>query len=39
MLAVGPIEEISKLLLFVLVVLRLKGSDEPLDGIIYASFI
>ena len=39
MLAIGPIEEISKLLLFVLVVLRLKEFDEPLDGIIYASFI
>jgi RsiW-degrading membrane proteinase PrsW (M82 family) len=39
MLAIGPIEEVSKLLLFVLVVLRLKEFDEPLDGIIYASFI
>ena len=39
MLAIGPIEEISKLLLFVIVVLRLKEFDEPLDGIIYASFI
>ena len=39
MLAIGPIEEISKLLLFVLVILRLKEFDEPLDGIIYASFI
>jgi RsiW-degrading membrane proteinase PrsW (M82 family) len=39
MLAIGPIEEISKLLLFVLLVLRLKEFDEPLNGIIYASFI
>ena len=38
-LAVGPIEEISKLLPFLLVVLRFKEFDEPLDGIIYASFI
>jgi RsiW-degrading membrane proteinase PrsW (M82 family) len=39
MLAIGPIEEVSKLLLFVMVILRLKEFDEPLDGIIYASFI
>jgi len=39
MLAIGPIEELSKLLFFVLVILRLKEFDEPLDGIIYASFI
>jgi len=39
MLAIGPIEEVSKLLLFVLVILRLEEFDEPLDGIIYASFI
>jgi RsiW-degrading membrane proteinase PrsW (M82 family) len=39
MLAIGPIEEVSKLLVFVLVVLRLEEFDEPLDGIIYASFI
>ena len=39
MLAIGPIEEVSKLLFFVLVILRLKEFDEPLDGIIYASFI
>jgi len=38
-LAIGPIEELSKLLPFVLVVLRLKAFDEPLDGITYASFI
>ncbi len=39
LLAIGPIEEFAKLLPFVLVVLRLKALDEPLDGIIYASFI
>ncbi len=38
-LAIGPIEELSKLLPFVLVVMRFKAFDEPLDGIIYASFI
>jgi len=39
MLAIGPIEEFSKLLPFVLVVLRFRALDEPVDGIIYASFI
>ena len=38
-LAIGPIEEIAKLLPFVLVVLRFPQFDEPMDGIIYASFI
>lgn len=39
LLAIGPIEELAKLLPFLIVVLRLKHFDEPLDGIIYASFI
>jgi RsiW-degrading membrane proteinase PrsW (M82 family) len=39
MLAIGPIEEFAKLLPFVVVVLRFRAFDEPLDGIIYASFI
>lgn len=39
MLAIGPIEEFAKLLPFVIVVMRFKAFDEPLDGIIYASFI
>ena len=39
LLAIGPIEELAKLLPFVVVVLRFKAFDEPLDGIIYASFI
>jgi RsiW-degrading membrane proteinase PrsW (M82 family) len=34
MLAIGPIEELSKLLPFLLVVLRFEEFDEPLDGII-----
>ncbi len=39
LLAIGPIEELAKLLPFLLVVVRLRAFDEPLDGIIYASFI
>jgi RsiW-degrading membrane proteinase PrsW (M82 family) len=39
MLAIGPIEEFAKMLPFVLVVLRFPEFDEPIDGIIYASFI
>lgn len=39
MLAIGPIEELAKLVPFLLVVLRFKEFDEPIDGIIYASFI
>ena len=38
-LAIGPIEEVAKLLPFLFVVLRFQEFDEPLDGIIYASFI
>ena len=38
-LAIGPIEEFSKLLPFVVIVLRMKAFDEPIDGITYASFI
>jgi RsiW-degrading membrane proteinase PrsW (M82 family) len=39
LLAIGPIEELAKLVPFLLVVIRLRAFDEPLDGIIYASFI
>ena len=39
MLAIGPIEELAKLLPFLVVVIRMRAFDEPLDGIIYASFI
>lgn len=38
-LAIGGIEESAKLLPFLMVVLRFKAFDEPLDGIIYAAFI
>ena len=38
-LAIGPVEETAKLIPFLLVVLRFRAFDEPLDGIIYASFI
>jgi RsiW-degrading membrane proteinase PrsW (M82 family) len=38
-LAIGGIEELAKLLPFLIVVLRLKAFDEPVDGIIYAAFI
>ena len=37
--AIGPIEEIAKLVPFAIVVLRFPEFDEPMDGIIYASFI
>ena len=39
LLAIGPIEEIAKILPFIFVVLRFPEFDEPIDGIIYASFI
>jgi RsiW-degrading membrane proteinase PrsW (M82 family) len=39
LLAIGPIEELAKMLPFVLIAMRFKAFDEPLDGIIYASFI
>lgn len=38
-LVIGVIEELAKLIPFLLVVLRFKAFDEPVDGIIYASFI
>ncbi len=38
-LAIGPVEEIAKLLPFLVVVLRFRDLNEPMDGIIYASFI
>jgi len=37
--AIGVIEESAKLIPFLLVVLRFREFDEPIDGIIYASFI
>ena len=36
---IGPIEELAKMIPFLLVVLRFREFDEPIDGIIYASFI
>ncbi len=39
LLVIGPIEELAKILPFLLVVIRFREFDEPLDGIIYASFI
>ena len=38
-LAIGVIEELVKIIPFMLIVLRFKEFDEPIDGIIYASFI
>jgi RsiW-degrading membrane proteinase PrsW (M82 family) len=37
--AIGPIEELAKLLPFLLVIRFFPEFDEPIDGIIYASFI
>lgn len=39
LLAIGPIEELAKLIPFLIFVRRFRAFDEPLDGIIYASFI
>jgi RsiW-degrading membrane proteinase PrsW (M82 family) len=39
LLAIGPIEEFAKLLPFAVVILRFREFDEPLDGLVYASFI
>lgn len=38
-LAIGPIEELAKMLPFLLVIIRFEEFDEPMDGIVYASFI
>ena len=37
--AIGPIEEFAKLVPFLLVIRHFPEFDEPIDGIIYASFI
>lgn len=39
MLAIGPVEELAKILPFLILVLKLPEIDEPIDGIIYASFV
>lgn len=36
---IGVIEELSKMLPFLLVALRFRDFDEPMDGIVYGSFI
>ena len=36
---IGLIEEFAKMLPFLIVVLRFRAFDEPLDGIVYGSFI
>jgi RsiW-degrading membrane proteinase PrsW (M82 family) len=38
-LVIGVIEELVKMVFFLLIILRFKEFDEPIDGIIYASFI
>lgn len=38
-LVIGVVEELSKMLFFLFIILRFREFDEPIDGIIYASFI
>ena len=38
-LAIGTIEELAKMIPFLLFILRFKEFNEPIDGIIYGSFI
>jgi RsiW-degrading membrane proteinase PrsW (M82 family) len=38
-LAIGLIEELAKMIPFLLVIIRFREFDEPLDGVIYGSFI
>ena len=38
-LAIGVIEELAKMIPFLLLVIHFREFDEPIDGIIYASFI
>ena len=38
-LVIGVIEELAKLIPFLLIVIHFKEFDEPIDGIIYGSFI
>ena len=39
LLAIGPIEELAKLIPFLVLIRRVPEFDEPIDGIIYASFV
>lgn len=38
-LGIGLTEELAKMLPFLLIVLRFRAFDEPIDGIVYASFL
>lgn len=38
-LVIGLVEELAKMIPFLLVIIHLKSFNEPIDGIIYASFI
>ncbi|MCZ6499462.1 MAG: PrsW family intramembrane metalloprotease [Gammaproteobacteria bacterium] len=38
-LVIGLVEELAKLIPFLLIIIHFKEFDEPIDGIIYASFI
>lgn len=38
-LGIGLLEELAKLLPFVLIIMRFQDFDEPLDGIVYGSFL
>ena len=38
-LVIGVIEELAKMIPFLLFVINFKEFDEPIDGIIYGSFI
>jgi RsiW-degrading membrane proteinase PrsW (M82 family) len=38
-LAIGLIEELAKMIPFLLIIIHFKEFDEPIDGIIYGSFI
>jgi RsiW-degrading membrane proteinase PrsW (M82 family) len=38
LLGIGPIEELAKMIPFLLVVVRFKAFDDSMDGITYASF-
>lgn len=38
-LAIGTIEELAKMIPFLLIIIHFKEFDEPIDGIIYGSFI
>ena len=38
-LAIGPIEELAKFLPFLLILVRTPHFDEPMDGVVYASFV